>query len=424
MGWDEEKAERAQAAFALPRREMDAAARSFQGEIGQGLAGKESSLKFLPAYVGLPTGEETGEFLTVDFGGTNVRAAKVRLLGGGRYEVTARAEKPLRLLGTYDFTGKDTSAAKLFGVLADLVIEAAGGDKEKVYRLGHTFSFPSEQATLADARLIQWTKEFAVSGVEGELVNALLSEALAVRGFHNIRPVSVINDTVGVLLAAAYQMPGTFIGAIYATGYNACYHETFEGNRRATILNLESGGFVHVAQNDYDRHLDEESEKPGAQRLEKMTSGRYLGELYALALADILALEKPPPFSAVELAAVVSGEREALEKMAALSGTPLTPRATAQAVGLAAAIAGRSARLVAASFAGILRHRAAEHMPSSRCIAVEGALYEKFPGLSVTVSRALTIFLQGSGITPPSVCLVRGGATIGAALSAAMAEEA
>ena len=110
--------------------------------------------------------------------------------------------------------------------------------------------------------------------------------------------------------------------------------------------------------------------------------------------------------------------------MAALSGTPLTPRATAQAVGLAAAIAGRSAGLVAASFAGILRHRAAEHMPSSRCIAVEGALYENFPGLSVTVSRALTIFLQGSGITPPSVCLVRGGATIGAALSAAMAEEA
>ena len=118
MGWDEGKAEQARAAFALPRREMDAAARGFQGEIGQGLSGKESSLRLLPAYVGLPTGEETGEFLTVDFGGTNVRAAKVRLFGGGRYEVTGRAEKPLRLPGVYDFTGKDTSAAALFGVLA------------------------------------------------------------------------------------------------------------------------------------------------------------------------------------------------------------------------------------------------------------------------------------------------------------------
>lgn len=422
MGWDEERAERALGAFALPRREMDAVARRFQEEIGQGLSGGESSLKLLPAYVGLPTGEETGEFLTVDFGGTNVRAAKVRLFGGGRYEITGRAEKPLCLSGQYDFTGKDTGAATLFGFLADLVIEAAGGERKKEYRLGHTFSFPSAQESLADARLIQWTKEFAVKGIEGAWVNALLMEALMARGYANIRPVSVLNDTVAVLLAAAYQMPGTFIGAIYATGHNTCYHETFDGKRRATILNLESGGFSQLAQNDYDRQLDEASERPGAQRLEKMVSGRYLGELYALTLREILALDAPPSFSAEALAAVVSGEGAALERISALSKGTLTARATAQAVELAAAIAGRSAGLVAASFAGILRHRAAARMTPSRCIAVEGSLYEKFPGLSVTVSRALTIFLQGSGIAPPSVCLVRGGAAIGAALSAAMAE--
>ena len=158
--------------------------------------------------------------------------------------------------------------------------------------------------------------------------------------------------------------------------------------------------------------------------MEKMTAGRYLGTLYALALADILSLDEPPPFSALDLAAVVSGDLAAREKLEALAGESLTERALAQAVELAAAIAGRSAGLVAASFAGILRHRAAARLAPSRCIAVEGSLYEKFPGLSVTVSRALTIFLQGSGIAPPSVCLVRGGATIGAALSAAMAEEA
>ncbi|MGP1471552.1 MAG: hexokinase [Schwartzia sp. (in: firmicutes)] len=424
MGWDEKKAEWAREAFALPRREMDAVARRFQGAIGQGLSGKESSLRLLPAYVGLPTGEETGDFLTVDFGGTNVRAAKVRLFGGGRCAVTARVEKPLRLLGEYDFTGKDTSAAALFGVLADLVGEAAGGDRERPYRLGHTFSFPSLQETLTDARLIQWTKEFSVSGVEGAWVNTLLFEALAARGFSNLRPVSVINDTVAVLLSAAYQMPGTFIGAIYATGHNTCYYETSPGMRSPTILNLESGGFSDVEQNVYDRRLDAASERPGAQRLEKMTAGRYLGTLYALALADILSLDEPPSFSALDLAAVVSGDSAARAKLEALAGESLTERALAQAVELAAAIAGRSAGLVAASFAGILRHRAAERMAPSRCIAVEGSLYEKFPGLSVTVSRALTIFLQGSGIAPPSVCLVRGGATIGAALSAAMAEEA
>lgn len=423
MGWDEAKADIAQEVFALPRREMDTAARSFQSEIRQGLEGGAVSLKLLPAYIALPQGEETGEYLALDFGGTNVRAARVRLLGGGRYEIAARVEKPLCVPGSYDFTGQAATAADLFGFLADLTGEVVGGDRTKPYRLGHTFSFPSAQTELRDARLIQWTKEFAVSGVEGKAVNKLLKEALAARGLVNIRPAAILNDTVAVLLAAAYQMPGTFIGSIYATGYNTCYYETFEGTRPAMVMNLEAGGFSQLVPNTYDECLDAASEKPGAQRLEKMVSGRYLGTLYALALADIMNLKNAPPLTAIDLAEVISGEEAALCQIEKLAGDALTPRAKRQAIALAAAIAGRSAGLVAAAFAGVLRHRAADRMMPSRCIAVEGSLYEKFPGLSVTVARALTIFLQGSGITPPAVCLMRNGAILGAALAAAIAEE-
>ena len=134
-------------------------------------------------------------------------------------------------------------------------------------------------------------------------------------------------------------------------------------------------------------------------------------------------LKNAPPLTAIDLAELISGEEAALCQIEKLAGDSLTPRAKRQAIALAAAIAGRSAGLVAAAFAGVLRHRAAERMIPSRCIAVEGSLYEKFPGLSVTVARALTIFLQGSGITPPAVCLMRGGAILGAALAAAIAEE-
>ena len=59
MGWDEEKAERAQAAFALPRREMDAAARSFQGEIGQG---KKARLNFCQLTSAFPRGKRPANF--------------------------------------------------------------------------------------------------------------------------------------------------------------------------------------------------------------------------------------------------------------------------------------------------------------------------------------------------------------------------
>ena len=32
----------------------------------------------LPSYIGLPTGKETGEYLALDFGGTNLRVVLIR----------------------------------------------------------------------------------------------------------------------------------------------------------------------------------------------------------------------------------------------------------------------------------------------------------------------------------------------------------
>ena len=56
------------------------AARAFRWDMEQGLKNTEySSLQMLPSFIGLPEGTETGEFLTLDFGGTNVRATVIRL---------------------------------------------------------------------------------------------------------------------------------------------------------------------------------------------------------------------------------------------------------------------------------------------------------------------------------------------------------
>lgn len=43
----------------------------------------------LPAYVfGWPSGKETGSYLAVDLGGTNLRVCLVELEGDGKFEVT------------------------------------------------------------------------------------------------------------------------------------------------------------------------------------------------------------------------------------------------------------------------------------------------------------------------------------------------
>ena len=202
MEWNEEKAREAEAAFRMNDGAIRGVSEAFRAEIERGLRGEVSSLKLLPSYLGMPTGDEMGEYIALDFGGTNVRADRVCLLGGGRHEMAARVARPLIMPGKYNHLGDGETAAGLFGFLAEIVDSLAAGDRKTSYRLGHTFSFPSEQTALGDARLIHWTKELSVPDVEGEWVNRRLEGALAERGLTNIRPVAILNDTVAALLAA------------------------------------------------------------------------------------------------------------------------------------------------------------------------------------------------------------------------------
>ncbi len=418
MDWKANKEQAALAAFAVEPDELKRIALDFRREIGSGLAGQPSSLRLLPSFTGLPQGTECGEYLALDFGGTNARAARIRLTPPGRLEIICRAARPLRDHG-YDYTGAQATAEELFGFLADLIAQAAGYDRETPLLLGHTFSFPSEQSTLEDARLIQWTKEFAVPGVEGCPVNSRLVTALCQKGFHNIKPVALINDTVAVLLAAAYAHTDTWLGSIYGTGHNTCYLENYGGQQPSMVLNMESGGFSHLQPNEFDRRLDSQSEKPGAQLLEKMVSGRYLGELFSLALSDITGQHIPPAVG-TDLSALIAGAggEAALTR---LLGTAPDETAVTGATRLAAAIVRRSARLVTATFVGTLRHRADGSPVPPQSIGIEGSLYHFVPLIQQEIKLTLTELLGSE--TVPDIASVENGSLFGAAIAAAIVSQ-
>ena len=76
----------------------------------------------------------------------------------------SRGAKPLTLPGVYDYVSADATAEELFDFLAAIIDEAIDGNRETKYLLGHTFSFPSQQTDLNNAKLIVWTKEFARRG--------------------------------------------------------------------------------------------------------------------------------------------------------------------------------------------------------------------------------------------------------------------
>ena len=87
-------------------------------------------------------------------------------------------------------------------------------------------------------------KNLLQKAFEGEVVNDLLKAALARKNLSNVEPTAVINDTVAVLLAAAYKWGNVNVGSIYATGHNTCYYETYTSaglGKPAMVINMESG---------------------------------------------------------------------------------------------------------------------------------------------------------------------------------------
>ena len=431
MAFNEQQFKDILAEFTIDGERLHEIAATFRQDLQLGLRDVSlSSMRMLKSYVGLPSGNEKGEYLALDFGGTNVRVFRIRLDGGGKYEILKRVGRPLIVRGEYDYICKDATAEQMFDFIAELVDEVIDGNHDRKFYLGHTFSFPSTQTNLNNARLIIWTKEFATQGVEGEVANDLLVEALKRRGAVNVEPVAVLNDTVAVLLSAAYKTPDTFIGSIYATGHNTCYleptiHDPNGVGSGGMILNLECGNFSKIVPNRFDKEYDEGSEKPGEQRFEKMVSGRYMGELFGMAIAELLG-EKGKSYSltSVDMSNIILDQSPKLTKatdiIMAKVGRELDYADIAKIRELAKVIVIRSARLVAASFVAIAWQRAGSGKVQHQHVAVDGSVYEKMPLAKENITKALAELL-GEEAGQVDTILDVGGSGLGAAIAAAMA---
>lgn len=404
----------------------------FKQAMDDGLAGKQGSLKMLPAFIGSPTGQEQGKVVAVDFGGTNVRVLLISLAGRGQASIIEKRSVPLKdQYGGYDYTSATASGIQLFDFIAGKVSEIV--PPGNIYPLGHTFSFPCRQYGVNEAVLISWTKEIKTAGVEGQNVGQLLQSALERSGVEYVKSLAVINDTTGTLLAAAYSDANTTLGAICGTGHNSCYLEPCHPlTGQPMIVNLESGNFDRVRQTHYDMLLDQASEKPGAQQLEKMVSGQYLGELIRL-IVDKLAvdghisqgsdrLQVPYSFTTADISPILADESPELRTVASLtaarwgiSGLNFCQLAAIKTV--AQLVTVRSARLAAATWAGVL-FKIDPELSRRHTIAVDGSLYEKLPEYANTLDKAMAEIL-GDKARQITIRLSKDGSGIGAAIAAA-----
>ncbi|MCH4166159.1 MAG: hexokinase [Megasphaera sp.] len=393
----------------------------FSKSIEAALNGEPSTLSAVKSYMGLPTGDEQGVYLALDFGGTNVRASRVRLLGNHCFLVEKKVSRPLKQPGKYDYMSNTTTATELFDFIADIVREAAGGNKP--FKLGHTFSFGVEQTDASDAVLIDWSKEIDVPGVAGKKINTLLYQALQRAGLDAIEPVAILNDTTAALLASSYQHGKVNIAVVCGTGFNICYYEP----AWKMIVILEAGGYEGASRNEWDNRVDAASHLPGNHKLEKMVSGGYLGELYRQTVMTYFNSSAIPHFTTKDMNELLQSESptEGRIHMGKLWHRIVRPQDVQPLRNIGATIFVRSAQLTGASCYGVLHHLYPKGRIPKQHIAVEGSVLAHIRGGMIMVEDAIRAcqagnchgHLQSASAEP---VLVQDGPSIGAAIAAAM----
>lgn len=255
--------------FDIPTDRAKQIVQRFTEEFTEGLAEEGKDMAMIPTYgkisplvltlahaipvTGVPNGSETGTFLALDLGGTNLRVCQVTLLGGGKFTLQQSKYTVSEALKTGD-------VRNLFDYIAQCIDSfVTEHDTEKDDReagppnelhLGFTFSFPVLQTALDRGKLLTWTKGFKCTNAIGKDVVQLLQDALT-RKHLNIRCSALVNDTVGTLMARAYASGDALVGCIFGTGTNAAYVEDLSKVKKLgstsgaskMVINTEWGAF-------------------------------------------------------------------------------------------------------------------------------------------------------------------------------------
>ncbi|VDP02638.1 unnamed protein product [Soboliphyme baturini] len=174
-----------------------------------GLTGAESSIAMLPSFVpSLPEGDETGRYLAMDLGGTNLRVLLMDIKKEDSITESRNFRVPQAVMtgtgeGLFDF---------IVNCLANFLDEK--GLLDAGLSLGFTFSYPCDQHGIRSAKLLHWTKGFNASGVVGNDVVVMLEEAIKRRGNIKVKIVALMNDTVGTQISTAHDIGQCALGVI------------------------------------------------------------------------------------------------------------------------------------------------------------------------------------------------------------------
>ncbi|KPM34409.1 Hexokinase [Neonectria ditissima] len=439
--------------FTVPAEKLKQITEHFVSELTKGLTEEGGSIPMNPTWVmAYPDGYETGTYLALDMGGTNLRVCEITLTDEkSEFDIIqSKYRMPEEL--------KSATSEELWDYIADCLyqfIETHHGDCANVEKLplGFTFSYPATQNYIDEGILQRWTKGFDIDGVEGKNVAPMFLEALARRGVP-IKLAALINDTTGTLIASAYTDTAMKIGCIFGTGCNAAYMENCGSIPKIAHLNLppdcpmaincEWGAFDNehkvLPRTAYDVTIDRDSPRPGQQAFEKMIAGLYLGEIFRLVVLDlhdnkeihifegqdVSLLRKPYSLDASFLSYIEEDPFENLQETYDLFVSKLNLTSTRPELELlrrlAELIGTRAARLSACGVAAISKKKGYETCH----VGADGSVFNKYPHFKERGAEALREILDWPekknrrAEDPIEILPAEDGSGVGAALIAAL----
>ncbi len=346
--------------FELTTAELKAIANSLQGKIEEGLKKDGMEISDIPTHINPKKDITDGKVLVLDWGGTNFRAAVVEFKDGKPTIIEGPRKKMLSAATTAGFKRDD-----LFREMAATISELTMLTDPET-RVGWCFSYPAASRLNGDAILLRWTKGISISDMINEPVGERFQEYLnSYKGINTkFTNIKVINDTVACLFAGLSEAGyDSYMGLIVGTGTNMASLMRLDKieklNNKDTGLipvNLESGNFQPPYLTVMDGLVDALSNNKGQQRFEKAISGGYLGEIFKMVFMN----EKIKyDFNGEDLSNMINMPEGKPEEQ----------------VYVAQCIYDRSAKLVAASLAGLAQVIVAQDPTVKRiCLAADGSV--------------------------------------------------
>jgi hexokinase len=234
--------------------------------------------------------------------------------------------------------------------------------------IGYCFSYPAASLTNGDAKLLTWSKGVNISNMIGKPVGEPLVKYLNQHTNSNFQKIAVVNDTITSLFAGLMN-PGydAYIGLIVGTGTNMATFfpsdyipkiKGMDGWAGETPVNLESGNFSPMHLTAFDAEVDANSDNKGHHRFEKAISGMYLGRVFRAVFPNDSSIDEN--IDAAGLSRMMNNPADYKPEH----------------VEVAFQIYERSAKLVAASIAGVIINLNSAY-PSLKKIQVlaEGSLF-------------------------------------------------